>query len=177
MARRVFGAAIRYDDVTVRRGGWLTRLSGGAVAPFGHIHFPPTGYSDDFSQAPDAAKVWFIHEMAHVWQHQHGYPVAAKGLWIGLKGGYRGRRAYHYDPREHVGQPLSAFNLEQQAELIAHYFAVNCLAGSTCRAHTVHAPWRPFYDQVLAGFLADPSDATLLPRHTRLPAKTPKRVT
>lgn len=170
LVRRVFGQAIDCARVRVRQGRFLPFTGDNAMAPLGVLHFPPGSYRADFSAAPPATQVWFIHEMAHVWQHQLGLSVLWHGIVLACKGGYRqGGPAYAYDPVSHAGRTLRDFNMEQQAELIAHHFDARHLAASDGgRQHPHRARLLPFYEAVLADFLRNPADASLLPRHTRV---------
>ncbi len=75
LAASVFGDAIDCASVEVRNRKWIFfQPRRTTMAPLGHIHFHPGGglYREDFGQAPLDAQGLFIHEMAHVWQHQKG---------------------------------------------------------------------------------------------------------
>jgi hypothetical protein len=178
MARQVFKSAIRYDEVTVRAGSLLT-LGGQAMAPFGHLHFPRARCLNDFSRGSAADQVWFIHEMAHVWQRHQAYGVARAGLWMALKGGYlpgaAGAPAYRYHPQRDAGKRLCDFNMEQQADLIAHYFDARFLPDNPSTSHALRCAHLPFYEAVLADFLRDPAAPACLPITTRVPPPWPGR--
>lgn len=168
MARLVFQSAIAYGDVRIRSGSLLS-VGGQAVAPRGHIHFPRVRCQPDFSRAGPVDQVWFIHEMAHVWQYQQGYGVLRAGLVMALKGGYlAGAPAYRYDAHADAGRRLCHFNMEQQADLIAHYFDARFLSGNPSAAHAVRQRLLPFYEAVLADFLQDPGARACLPTSTRV---------
>lgn len=128
MAQLIFKDSIDYSSVEIIRGGLLSMpdSSKNAMTPFGSIHLPHENYEkiSDFSKASDATdKIWFIHEMAHVWQYSIGLSVAFRGVEIGLRGGYKDARAYDYDLNgKDKNKTFTEFNFEQQAELISHYF-------------------------------------------------------
>lgn len=165
MARALFGMSIRYERVRVHRRRFLPCSGDNAMTPFGAIYFPPAAHRDDFSQADDGTKVWFMHEMAHVWQYQQGLSVLYRGLCLGLRGGYgRGAPAYAYDPHVQGAHRLQDFNLEQQAELLAHYFDARFLNGRVGTRHEQRVRLLPFYECVLGDFLCRPNDSRLLPR-------------
>jgi hypothetical protein len=116
MARTMFGAAIDYDRVMIRRRCWWwfqpRRVS---MAPTGHLHFHPLSdhYCEDFSQAQPRLQAHFIHEMTHVWQAQ------TRGRWyLPLFGPFQRRYSYRLEP----GKPLTAYGIEQQAEIVEHAF-------------------------------------------------------
>lgn len=83
------------------------------MAPRGHLHFHPQGqsYCDDFAVAPLGRQGLFIHEMAHVWQHQ-------RGVFLPLR-----RHPFcRYDYALKPGLPLTRYGIEQQAEIIRRAF-------------------------------------------------------
>lgn len=85
------------------------------MAPMGHLYFHPLSgsYCDDFSQAAPALQAHFIHEMTHVWQAQ------TRGWWYLLVvGPFQRKYSYTLKP----GKPFKAYNIEQQAEIVAHAF-------------------------------------------------------
>ena len=116
LVREVFGSAIDTARVTVRRRKWFPlQPRKVTMAPTGHLHFHPDGasYCDDFSQASPSLQGHFIHELTHVWQNQH------RGWWyVPLVGAVQRKYAYTLKP----GKPLSAYGIEQQAEIVAHAF-------------------------------------------------------
>lgn len=164
MARTVFKDAIDYSKVKIHRGGLLGQpnRSGNAMTPRGEIHFPDDDYRTDFSIQKADAKIWFIHEMAHVWQYQLGYNLIWNGIKIGASGGYNsGAPAYRYDLREQdKGKRFSAFNMEQQGELIAHYYAATQLKIGK------YIEELPDLTLVLSDFLSNPKNPNLLPTTT-----------
>lgn len=112
----VFGAAVDVEPVTIRRRRWFPlQPTNTAMAPMGHIHFPPnhTAYCDDFADAALWQQGLFIHEMTHVWQTQ------LRGrFWLVLM-----RHPFcRYDYTIRPGQPLVAYGIEQQAEIVRHAF-------------------------------------------------------
>ena len=160
MARSVFRDAIDYARVQVVRGSFLPfdlQDRNTAMTPRGSIYFMPAQYRIDFSREDAGGKLFFIHEMVHVWQWQLGYNCMWHGLLLVLFGGYFGRRAYRYDATD-PARPLSRYNMEQQAELISHYFGATQLGVASCVARL------PFLRGVLDGFLRSPGDAALLPQ-------------
>ncbi len=114
LARSVFRDAIDYARVRIHNRKWaFFQPRHITMAPMGHIHFHPQGdrYRDDFAQAPLDLQGLFIHEMVHVWQHQHG-------IFLPLRRMPWARYAYSFVP----GRPLAGYGLEQQAEIVRHAF-------------------------------------------------------
>ncbi|AUH52364.1 PAAR domain-containing protein [Chromobacterium sp. ATCC 53434] len=173
MARTVFKNAIDYTKVKIHRGGLFGQpnRSGNAMTPKGEIHFPDDAFQPDFSAVDDkSVKIWFIHEMTHVWQYQLGYSVTFAGMKIGAKGGYSddGKKgapspAYRYHLNtEDKGKTMPDFNMEQQGELVSHYF------GATALNYPNYVGKLPSLKIALASFLTNPSDAGLLPTTTAI---------
>jgi len=116
LVRDVFGAAVDPLPVRVRRRKWFPFQPRHTVmAPCGHLHFHPQGrrYSDDFSMEDAALAGLFVHEMTHVWQTQQ------RGrFWLPLM-----RHPFcRYDYTLHEGWPLERYGIEQQAEIVRHWF-------------------------------------------------------
>lgn len=116
LAHSVFGSAIDYEPVRVRRSKWFPFQPANVVmAPSGHIHFHPRGslWSEDFTAEPLWKQALFIHEMTHVWQAQKRgrfYLVLMRHPFC--------RYSYVLKP----GWPLHRYGLEQQAEIVKHTF-------------------------------------------------------
>lgn len=112
----MFGDAIHYDRVLMRRRKWFPFQPRQTVmAPNGHIHFNPRGtlYCDDFTHQSLSEQGLFIHEMTHVWQ------VQTRGKWWLLT---RRHLLCRYDYSLKPGWRLERYNPEQQAEIVRHAF-------------------------------------------------------
>ncbi|QIQ88106.1 vgr related protein [Erythrobacter sp.] len=116
LARGIFGDAIDYGAVEIRRRKWFPfqpkRIT---MAPRGHIHFHPEGsaYCDDFSQEGVLRQGFLIHELTHVWQAQ------TRGSWYLVLNRHPFCR---YDYALRPGRPLTFYGIEQQAEIVRHAF-------------------------------------------------------
>ena len=116
LARTVFGDAIDYGAVKLRRRKWFPLQPRNiTMAPLGHLHFHPDGssYCDDFARENLTKQGLLIHELTHVWQTQtrgQWYLVTHRHPWC--------RYEYSLMP----GQPLGKYGIEQQAEIIKHAF-------------------------------------------------------
>jgi len=116
LARSVFGDAIAYERVTIRRRKFFPfQPRHVTMAPRGHLHFHPLGnaYSDDFSALPPLRQGLFIHEMSHVWQTQ------TLGEWYLILHRHPLCR-YRYTLKP--GWRLTRYGIEQQAEIVRHAF-------------------------------------------------------
>jgi len=115
LATSVFGSAIALDSVRLV----AAPLRGMAVTLGSHVLFPRDVIAGirDFTGQPLPLRVWFIHELAHVWQFQRR-PLWTLASWLTtlLGGGYGPRRRGYRLPESLVWKRL---NLEQQAEVIA----------------------------------------------------------
>ncbi|MBX7531649.1 vgr related protein [Qipengyuania sp. 1XM1-15A] len=116
LARTVFGDAIDYSLVTIRRRKWFpfqpTRVT---MAPRGHLHFHPksANYCEDFSKESVIRQGLLIHELVHVWQTQ------TRGSWYLVTHRMPWAR---YDYSLKPGWPLERYGIEQQAEIVKHAF-------------------------------------------------------
>ncbi|MCU4389004.1 zinc protease [Acinetobacter haemolyticus] len=174
LAKIMFKESIDYTKVEIIRGGLLSipTRSKNAMTPFGSIHLPNEDYDKvkDFSIDKKATnKIWFIHEMAHVWQYQLGLNVAARGIEIGIRGGYSDAKAYDYDlVCDDQGKNFNQFNFEQQAEIISHYYDAYHLplqGHNYPILHNKNVMQKFALKNVLKDFLADPSNSELLSKN------------
>lgn len=115
MVAGLFGTAI--DPAVVRVyccKWWVGQPASVTMAPDGHLWFHPQGelYCTDFAAAPIWTQAHFIHEMAHVWQHQQGVKLWLKRLPFAR---------YRYLPLA-PGKPFHRYGIEQQAEIIRDYW-------------------------------------------------------
>jgi len=128
LAASVFGDAIAYDGITIRRKKWFPlQPRHVAMAPCGHIHFHPKGdlWSDDFALESIHRQGLFIHEMTHVWQTQQ------RGrFYLPLMRHPFCRYAYTLEP----GRPFDRYGLEQQAEIVRHAFLLQNGRAPACGA-------------------------------------------
>lgn len=116
LARSIFGNAIDYARVTIRRRKWFPfQPRQITMAPRGHLHFHPRGeaYCDDFSTADVLRQGLLIHELVHVWQ------VQTRGDWFLLT---RRMPWARYDYSLKPGWQLERYGIEQQAEIVKHAF-------------------------------------------------------
>jgi len=116
LARTVFGNAIDYEPVRIkRRKWWPLQPKRITMAPRGDLYFHPQGtaYCDDFAGASLVRQGLFIHELTHVWQTQ------TYGSWYLILNRHPFCR---YDYTLKPGQPFSAYGIEQQAEIVKHAF-------------------------------------------------------
>jgi len=146
LARRLFGSAIDYARVRIHNTRFIPFLQRKdvCITPNGELYFHASRYRDDFAAASEREQHWYMHEMAHVWQYQLGYPVMLRGaIRLGLR----------YDYELTPARRLSDYNMEAQAELLADYFALACLRGLDT----------PTYADVLQDFLRDPAAKSNLP--------------
>jgi hypothetical protein len=170
LAKLIYKDSIDYSKVKIIRGGLLgiPSRTGNAMTPFGSIHLPESEYQriKDFSIAKEGDQIWLIHEMGHVWQYSLGYSVAATGIEISTRGGYgKEAKAYDYDLNGvDAGKKLPQFNMEQQADVIAHYFDAIHLAGvGRNKVHSERVALLPQLQYALQDFIKNPNDKSLLP--------------
>jgi RHS repeat-associated protein len=120
IAQGVFGNTIDYTRVLISRTGWPMQGTN-AVTPNGWIFFPPHLYLSNFSTANLNDRMWFVHEMTHVWQHQNGVDVADSGIMLSIQHAGHYHATYAYSNND-LGRPFSTFNIEQQAKIVENYY-------------------------------------------------------
>lgn len=169
LVRPLFRHGLDYAKIRIQSGGWLglPHLTRAALAHGNTLVFPPRLVHHDFALSDDATKLWFVHELAHAWQWQRGFRLWRHGARLAFRGGYgRLQRAYRYQHLLPHTPRLSELNMEQQADVIAHYFDAAFLQGDgTVRDRALHLQQLPNYRMLLADFLEDPSDIALVPAH------------
>jgi hypothetical protein len=158
MAKLLFGDAIDDAKVRIHNRPYLPfglQPLNCAMSPNGSIYFHRSCFLPDYAAGDPPAVHWFLHEMAHVWQHQMGYAVRLRGaVRIGL--------SYDYDLA--LGKTLADYNMEAQGDLLADYFMLKHRCKPDAMRQERYARSLPLYEEVLAGFLADPSSVANLPR-------------
>ena len=116
MAASMFGAAIDYEPVRVKREKWFfLQPRETLMAPTGHVHVHPRGskWSEDYSQEHLWLQGLFLHELTHVWQAQ------LRGrYYLPLMRHPFCRYRYDFVP----GRPFERYGLEQQGEIVRHAF-------------------------------------------------------
>lgn len=156
LARSVFGCGLDYERIRLHFGTWWLPNNGVAMAPFGRIHFPAAARCTDFAACPLSCRTWLVHELAHVWQYQNGFPVWLGGGLLALSGGYLKRRAYRLPDLAAVPH-FSRLNMEGQAEMFALYYRA-----AVC-GETEYAAFLPQLHRLLQPFFDNPTDRRLLP--------------
>jgi len=84
LGKTVFGSSIQWHKVWVHCDSYLPfGLKGKFVgmSPNGEIYFRKETYLKDFSLSSNSSQHFFMHEITHVWQHQHGMWVRGRGLF------------------------------------------------------------------------------------------------
>ncbi len=164
MCRPIFKNSIFYTEVYVHKGDWLPfglQDKDTAMTPNGEIFFPIGQFQEDFSKALDIKdKGLFIHEMTHVWQWNRGYRgrIVVKGALYGIAAKIRGQnKVYGYHPKTDHNKKFSDFNMEQQGDIIEHYYRAKYLGDP------LYTSRLPFLEHILAEFLKEPRFVALLP--------------
>lgn len=112
LAAEIFVARLPLDALSLYQA---PRLPFQAMVPMGKtIVFSLWRAARDFAHADRSEQGWLIHELAHCWQARHGVVLPLAKLRA------LGTRAYQY--RLESGKPFSAYNIEQQAEIVRHLF-------------------------------------------------------
>lgn len=123
ISQRVFGNLIDYSQVLIMNHPYLPwQPVGILMAPNGHIHMKDADFFEDFSQENLSNQALFIHEMAHIYQHQKHINVLLKGaiLQIALYASYGKYNPYKYTLENH--KKYEDYNIEQQGDIARDIF-------------------------------------------------------
>lgn len=140
-ARRVFGNAINYSDVTMSEGSLSAKIGavGGYARTVGNTIFFPAGKSREMS--------FIVHELTHVWQYQTtGWTYVPKALWAQMTEGYsysengKSPEQSLRDSRA-AGKTLFDYNKEQQGDILSDYYRRLQMSADT-------SAWQPFVDDI-----------------------------
>ena len=117
MARQFYGDAIVYSRVWIHCDSYFPfglQHPDYVMAPNGEIWCRERSYREDFSDGRVLLKDkhLFMHELGHVWQHQHGQWVRTRGLFS-----WAADYFYQLDRAN-----LTDYPLEQQASILADYW-------------------------------------------------------
>ena len=156
MVALLFGESIDYQRVRIYARRYMPlQPKNCCMTPNGSMYFHRSCFLPDYSRGRPHLMHWFLHEMVHIWQHQLGYAVRLRGaVRIGLP--------YHYELKP--SRTLADYNMEAQGDLLADYFALKHLNSPRIMRQQRYAGSLSLYEEVLATFLADPTDAANLPR-------------
>jgi hypothetical protein len=157
LVKKIFGNAADWSQVQIVSGAWWLVHPHAAITCGNRIIFPPAYYVDDFTQDNLSRQAWLIHELMHVWQSQHGFPIILAGVCLALKAGYYQARAYHYPPIDTI-KSLGQLNMEQQAQLAQDYFLA--LAGDKR-----YQPFLAHFRRLFKPLICHPDDRYLLPHY------------
>jgi len=157
IASALFRDSIDYSKVRVHNEEYLPfgwQDDDTAMTPNGEMYFNSKHFKFDYSMESDSYKLWFIHEMGHVWQYQLGYGVKRAGLTTD----YSDKKTYAYDIKADAGKTLADFNFEQQCELFKDYYDAQFLGNAPLLDK------KYFLVNVLYEFLENPKNEKLLPK-------------
>lgn len=124
LARSVFGDSIDYARVRVHARRYIFfQPAASGMTPNGHVYACGDAHRSDYAACDIDRRAFFIHEMAHVWQHQNRVlRVRASAVRLMIRHGFRYARAYRYTLAR--DRDLLDYNLEQQATIIEDYYRV-----------------------------------------------------
>lgn len=112
----VFGNNINSSIIWVRKESFLPfgiQFDNYGMTPAGDLYVRDESYSDDYSLESNPDKHFFVHEMTHSFQYQHGMNVVLRGTASFAVG-------YMYKLSQ--GKLLSDYGMEQQACIVADYY-------------------------------------------------------
>lgn len=117
MARKIYADSIVYSRVWIHCDSYFPlglQSKDYAMTPNGELWYRKSMFREDFSAITVVIEDQhrFIHELCHVWQHQHGQWVRLRGLFS-----WAAEYTYVLDKKK-----LSDYSLEQQASILADYW-------------------------------------------------------
>ncbi len=141
-ARKVFGESINYSKIRIDEfsfiawiGAIMNRCLKMGVTTFHTINFNRKIQTE----AGNADMKWLIHELTHIAQMEHcGSKYLVEAIYAQVMEGY----AYKLGSKPH----LRDYNREQQASIIADYYAICSIGGST-------ETYNPYIAELRAGEL------------------------
>ena len=119
LARTVYKGEINYALPRIHNVKWqFFQPDDRAMAPNGNIYYAPAdpSYHTDFSASGVSLhhRATFVHELGHVWQHQHGTSVIMRGIF---------QRDYDYLPMT-ASSRFGRYGIEEQAQIFRDYFYI-----------------------------------------------------
>lgn len=121
----VFGDSVDYSKVRIVTGAnmglWGRILtSGNAAVTWGKTIYFPNGADGKSQYSLDTKAYWLAHEMTHEYQYQkYGWGYVPSSVWGQLT---KGQAFYEYQLEG--GKGFRKYNVEQQADLVAHYYQI-----------------------------------------------------
>lgn len=123
LCERIFGQSIRYDRVFITNQAYLP-WQGQSVfmAPNGMIYAQDKIFKADYSKENTNYRAVFIHEMTHIFQHQHNINVLWQGaiLQIAYYLSFKRYNPYHY--KFVKNKAFTDYNIEQQGDIARDIF-------------------------------------------------------
>jgi hypothetical protein len=118
IAHQVFGDALDISRLKLAEGGLLGSFGVARTLPT-LVTFPKGVLTTPQHQA--RYDRWLVHELTHAYQYQHGHSILS--LIPTAFAGFFAKNLYDYGGPEGLRtKPFTAFNTEQQANIIADYY-------------------------------------------------------
>jgi len=134
IAQKVFGDALDTTPLRLAEGGLLGSFGVARTLPT-LVTFPRGTLTTPQHQA--RYERWLVHELTHAYQYQHGHNILS--LIPTALAGFFTKSIYDYGgPTALQTKPFTAFNTEQQANIIADYYYL-----STYEPHQDLSPYEP----------------------------------
>ncbi|HEY9315698.1 hypothetical protein [Williamsia sp.] len=124
-ARDVFVDSVDYAGVHITRGSVFTIGSAVTLGTTIHLKAGWGHFRGDGMELTERGKHTLIHEMAHVWQYQHGgLAYIPRSLLAQVRAAARGgdrSGAYNWRSAHKAQRPWPSWNPEQQAAAVEDY--------------------------------------------------------
>jgi hypothetical protein len=125
-AKKVFGSSVDYSLVRIDEYSLIAHIGKKNVGSdtMAVVTFHTVNFSRKIDAQPGTSDMaWLIHELTHVWQYERmGAIYMAKAIHAQDNAGYDygGVEALE----ENAGEGMSAFNLEQQGDIMRDYYNI-----------------------------------------------------
>lgn len=164
LANRVFKDSLEYSKVKIHNKKYMPfQPDNSGMTPNGEIYaVGARTYASDYALEDPFLRGFFIHEMAHVWQHQLNIlsPISS-AIAESILNLFDYAKAYKYELV--AGKDLLKYRIEQQAQIIEDYYLRQLEATVPITDHMINSGgptvYMPLYFQVLASFLVNPGYA------------------
>ena len=162
LAKKMFKHSIAYSKVKIHHEKYIFfQPSNSGMTPNGEIYIDGV-YKNDYSLEAYSLRIFFIHEIAHVWQYQNNVlsPIwSAIGDFFEESFNYNNAYKYKLDK----GKDLVDYDIEQQASIIEDYYRIVHEKKHPVKGHLQNteglAKLIPLYKAGLSKFLINPGYA------------------
>ncbi|MGM4912785.1 hypothetical protein [Rhizobium sp. 768_B6_N1_8] len=132
LGRSIYGYSIEYSRIKIynesflKLGPFSFQNKTTTITPDGNMYFPKGDpyYKDDLTVWGEDLQKHFIHELGHVYQHQHGEDVLEKAIKLAVAYADFAGDGRKYEITDLRNAKWKYLNIEQRAAAVASYWAL-----------------------------------------------------